>query len=222
LFRTVWDRRRLVEEGILLLAGFMMVLALLPVTAFWPRYFHSFVALLILWGGKGADELYHWSHDTVASILQKDVPKRVGLTVQGIAIFLVFALSLRGVLGENEFRESMHTDRKTAGVWLAQHSPGPKWVMDTSLIPAYYAGGNLMYLPFCSSDVAVRYIVKKRPNFIVLLEYPKNSLPYLAQWFDQGIPDKRAELIYDRGNRDHERIKIYHWNDEPARSVEIQ
>jgi 4-amino-4-deoxy-L-arabinose transferase-like glycosyltransferase len=218
LFRTVWDRRRLVEEGILLLAGFMMVLALLPVTAFWPRYFHSFMALLLLWGGKGADELYHWSHDTVASILQKDVPKRVGLTVQGIAIFLVFALSLWGVLGENEFRESMHTDRKTAGVWLAQHAPGPKWVMDTSLIPAYYAGGNLMYLPFCSSDVAVRYIVKKRPNFIVLLEYPKNSLPYLAQWFDQGIPDKRAELIYDQGSGGHERIKIYHWNDDPAQN----
>lgn len=213
LFRAPWDRRRLVNEGILLLAGSMMVFVLLPVTAFWPRYFHSFMALLILWGANGVNEIYHWSHDTLAlSFSQSEIPGRVASTVQLLAIVLVFALSLKAVAGESEFREQMMPERKTAGVWLRQHQPNAKWLMDTSLIPAYYAGGNLMYLPFCNSDVALRYIVKKKPDVIVLLENSKHSLPYLAQWFDNGIPDKRAELIYDQGGNNNERIKIYRWN----------
>jgi len=212
LLRTAWDRRRLVNEGILLVSGLTMVLVLLSVQAFWPRFFHPFMALLLLWGGKGADELYHWSHDTVASIsLQRGIPKRAGITVQWIAIVLVFALSLRAVLGEMEFRDEMLTDRKTAGQWLAQHWPGPKWVMATSLIPAYYADGSLMYLPYASSDLALRYIAKKKPDFIVLLEYSEREPPYLAQWFEQGIPDQSAELIYDEGDSQHERVKIYRW-----------
>ncbi len=213
LFRAPWDRRRLVNEGILLLAGSMMVFVLLPVTAFWPRYFHSFMALLILWGANGVNEIYHWSHDTLAlSFSQSEIPGRVASTVQWLAIVLVFALSLKAVVGESEFREQMMPERKTAGVWLGQHQPNARWLMDTSLIPAYYAGGNLMYLPFCNSDVALRYMVKKKPDVIVLLENSKHSLPYLAQWFDNGIPDKRAELIYDQGGNNHERIKIYRWN----------
>ena len=35
--------------------------------------------------------------------------------------------------------------------------------------------------------------------------------PYSAAWFDQGIPDPRAELIYDEGTPAGERIKIYRW-----------
>jgi len=110
-----------------------------------------------------------------------------------------------------EFRDEMLTDRKTAGQWLAQHWPGPKWVMATSLIPAYYADGSLMYLPYASSDLALRYIAKKKPDFIVLLEYSEREPPYLAQWFEQGIPDQSAELIYDEGDSQHERVKIYRW-----------
>jgi hypothetical protein len=68
-----------------------------------------------------------------------------------------------------------------------------------------------MYLPFASSDPALRYIAKKKPDFIVLLEDTKLSRPYLAKWFDEGIPDKRAELIYDVGDSHHVRIKIYRW-----------
>jgi len=81
------------------------------------------------------------------------------------------------------------------------------------LIPTYYANGSLMYLPYASSDLALRYIAKEKPDFIVLLEYAKGELPYLAQWFDHGIPDQSAELIYDQGDRQHERVKIYRWRD---------
>jgi hypothetical protein len=119
-------------------------------------------------------------------------------------------------MGNSEFREAMRTDRKVAGQWLAQHSPRPKWVMDTSLL-TYYAGAGLMYLPYCSSNIALRYIAEKKPDFIVLLRDSRKSTPYLAQWFDEGIPDPRAKLIYDKGDRSRERVKVYRWDDRSAR-----
>ncbi len=73
-----------------------------------------------------------------------------------------------------------------------------------------------MYLPFASSAVSLRYISQKKPDFIVLLEFTKRSLPYLTDWFDHGIPDRRAELIYDETGRNYERVKIYKWRDAQA------
>jgi 4-amino-4-deoxy-L-arabinose transferase-like glycosyltransferase len=215
LLPIVWDRRQLIHEGIFLLSGLSMVLALLSVQAFYSRFFNPFMALLLLWGSKGTEELYHWSHDWFALISAKpEFPRVAGFVVQCTAVFLVLALSLRAVPVDFEFREPMLTERKTSGRWLAQHWPGPKSIMSSSSIPAYYAGGNLMYLPYAPSDLALRYISKKKPDFIVLLELRKPYPPYLAQWFERGIPDQAAKLIYDQSDG-HERAKIYRWVSDP-------
>jgi 4-amino-4-deoxy-L-arabinose transferase-like glycosyltransferase len=213
LLRTAWDRRRVVNEGILLITGLVIMLTLLTVRGGWMlRYFYFFMGLLLLWAGKGAEELYNWSHCTLSSLsAPRNVPRFVSLAVQWLVVFLVIAISLKGVPKEDEFFYATLTERKVAGQWLAEHSTGPQWIMSQSMIPAYYAGGKFMFLPFASSDIALRYISKKKPDLLVLLEYEKKSRPYLAQWFDEGIPDPRAELIYDEGDSHHERIKIYRW-----------
>jgi len=218
LLGTAWDRRRVVNEGILLVTGLVIVLTLLPIRGGWMlRYFYSFMGLLLLWAGKGAEELYLWGHGTLSSFsLPRYIPRLVGFAIQCTVIFSMIALSLKGVPKESEFFYAALPERKMAGQWLAEHSPGPKWIMDVSVIPAYYAGGKFMYLPFASSDLALRYISKKKPDLIVLLEHQKESRPYLAQWFDEGIPDQRAELIYDEGDSRHERIKIYRWRTDPV------
>jgi hypothetical protein len=83
--------------------------------------------------------------------------------------------------------------------------------MGLTLIPPYYAGAAMTYLPYASGDLALRYVAKARPDFIVLEEEMKIELPYLAAWFDNGIPDARARLVYDEGGPGRERIKIYRW-----------
>jgi 4-amino-4-deoxy-L-arabinose transferase-like glycosyltransferase len=215
LLRTPWDHQRVVKEGILICCtGLVMVLALLTLQWLWPRYFHSLLGLLLLWAGKGAEELYHWSHDTVAGFAASDrLPKIVGLAVQWTAVLAVIATSLSTVPKDPEFEQFGLTERKMAGQWIAQQSPAQPWVMSSSLIPAYYANGNFMYLPYSSSETALRYISKKKPDFLVLNEYPRTSLPYLTTWFDAGIPDSRAVMVYDHGEPDHERVKIYRWSE---------
>jgi 4-amino-4-deoxy-L-arabinose transferase-like glycosyltransferase len=218
LVRSPWDRKRLMNEGILLLSVVIMVLTLLSVQSLPPRYYHSIVGILLLWTAKGADELYDWARNTFAVLsMKKRVPRLAGLSVQWTAVFLLFALSLRSVIGNSEFGEAMRTDRKVVGQWLAQQSPRPKWVMDTSLLTTYYSGAGLMYLPYSSSNIALHYIAEKHPDFIVLLQDSRRSTPYLAQWFDKGIPDHRAELIYDKGDTRGERVKVYRWDDRSGR-----
>lgn len=84
--------------------------------------------------------------------------------------------------------------------------------MDEPLIPAYYAGKGFMSLPFAPLGVALRYISEKGPTFLIVrLEDRKKSRPYLARWFDEGIPEQRAELICYQVVPHRERLKIHRW-----------
>ena len=56
-------------------------------------------------------------------------------------------------------------------------------------------------------------MAKKKPAYIVLHSVGKSDLPYTAQWFDEGIPDRRATLVYSEGTAPAEQIKIYKWVD---------
>jgi hypothetical protein len=212
---SVRDRRQRFYQGILLLSALSVVLALLSVREFYPRFFHPFMGLLLLWASKGAEQLYDWSCNWFPFVFRKPGLSQIsGLVLPYAAVFLVLAVSFRAVRKQPEFKQPMLTERKISGQWLARESPGSKSIMSSSSIPAYYAGGSLMYLPYTSSAVALRYIYKKKPDFIVLLELRKRSLPYLAQWFDRGIPDQSAKLIYDQSDG-QERVKIYRWAGEP-------
>jgi hypothetical protein len=83
--------------------------------------------------------------------------------------------------------------------------------MDMNLQVAYYAGADLMYLPYADSDLALRYVVKRNPDFIVLTGGGYRGNPYAVKWFAEGIPSPNAHLIYDQPRPGGEHIKIYRW-----------
>lgn len=209
LLRSPWDRRRLVREGLLVTSGAVTVLALASVQDFWFRYYYSFMGLMLVWGAKGADELGDWGERTVTALGGAGV--RAGRVLAVAAAAAVCLVALRALPRESEFVESRQLQARAAGVWLAAHAPGPKWIMGTSLLPAYYAGGDMKYLPYGGSELALRYVALEQPDFIILMERAKTELAYYAQWFDAGIPDPRAQLVYDEGTPPQERIKIYRW-----------
>ena len=80
------------------------------------------------------------------------------------------------------------------------------------------------FLDCAEEGTALRYIEKRRPDYIVLLGAEPGLLPYTAKWFRDGIPDNRAVLVYDEGTATSygtgtssiERIKIYRWADRAA------
>jgi hypothetical protein len=81
------------------------------------------------------------------------------------------------------------------------------------LIP-YYSGGVLMALPYADSELAVRYIQRQKPDFVVLATHgTRDLMPYFEDWLTKGLPDRRAKLIYKVGNTPDERVVIYEWHD---------
>ena len=214
LFRSPWDRARVVREGVLLGTGTLLVLVLLTVQALWFRYFFSLLGVLLIWGARGATELAAWVQQTLEGLSLRRSPAAIsGSAVAAGAIVLLLGWSARALPSEPQYAESLNWERARAGRWLAGQEPKPVWVMDQGLQVAYYAGANLMFLPYADSALALRYVAKRRPDYIVLLGRARAGLPYTTGWFDRGIPDPRARLVYDEGRAPAEEVKIYRWVD---------
>jgi hypothetical protein len=98
---------------------------------------------------------------------------------------------------------------KAAGEWLRTNSTGPLRILDSSTIVPFHAKASHFWLPCCDEKAALRYIDNKNINVVVVRKSEAEAPPYLKNWFENGIPDPRAELVHavDIGNR--ESIKIY-------------
>ena len=84
--------------------------------------------------------------------------------------------------------------------------------MDASTILAFHARASYVPFPYSNSSLALKYIEKKGINFIVLREEWLSPAPYIKDWLENGVPDRRAQLIYcEKSQRG--RILIYKWND---------
>ena len=191
LFRTAWSRQRLCIDGLLVVYALVFVLVLLTVQALWFRYFYAVLATMLFWAAKGADEVRDWSQATIRSIAGRNTfATAAGEGLKWLALLLVLLVSLRNVPYVSQFHESLNRERKEAGLWLARQAPGHKWVMDMNLQVAYYAGADLMYLPYADSDLALRYVVKRNPDYIVLTGGATRGNPYTVTWFQEGIPSR--------------------------------
>jgi hypothetical protein len=82
-----------------------------------------------------------------------------------------------------------------AGEWLRTISNGPIRILDSSAIISFHAKASLFWLPCCDEKTALRYIDKSAIDFIVVRDSSIESCPYLKKWVDDGITDRRWELI---------------------------
>jgi 4-amino-4-deoxy-L-arabinose transferase-like glycosyltransferase len=213
LFGAAWDRRQAALNGVLLAMVGMVALTLFTAPVPYFRLFYPLVGPLLIWAGKGADDLRIWGGATVASLSHNErVVHTGGAVLKWAAIGLLLMVSLRALPNLGQFKDSLAWERARVGRWLAPQLRGHTWVMDTGVQVAYYAGADMIYLPRATSDLALRYIAARQPSFIVLHSgTTEGALAYAPRWFDSGIPDKRAILVYDQGAPPQERIKIYRW-----------
>jgi hypothetical protein len=102
-------------------------------------------------------------------------------------------------------------------LWLQEHASGPRRkIMGTGTAIPYYSRGDLWYLPYADSSLALRYIKKRNPDYVVL---QGNSRPYLREWIRDGIPDQNAALIYKTGRSIEDALVIYKWRNDSSFSV---
>jgi hypothetical protein len=101
---------------------------------------------------------------------------------------------------------------KQAGLWLGSRLPQPRRVSAIEGRIAYYANTTLIIFPYADSATVLRYLEAKPVDYIVLDSQNVRSNPTFGQWYENGIPDHRAGLVFEstEGTEDH--VRIYSWN----------
>ena len=216
LFREAWSRQRLIQEGFLLLVLCFFVALVLQVHGLQFRYAFPVLPFLILWAAKGMEELSKWVKTTTISAGFGSLggAKRIENAVRWALGIAVLALAVAGTRDVGEFEQAnpRHLSVKQAGLWLRGYAPGPKRIMDLGAVIPYYASGSLVDLPYTDSATALRYVARKKPDFIVLNgQWSVQARPYLAEWIENGIPDPRAKLVWHTGDKLEEKVAIYRW-----------
>lgn len=215
LFRRPWDQRRAVWEGVLLAVALGHLCLLLALHAVLFRYMFPLVPLSLLWVSKGIDEAAWWGLGTARRTVPLwRLPARWLDT--GIRCVLIVALLLLAVWGvrwgplEDQGPKTLLL--KDVGTWLGHYRLGPKRVMTVHGQIPYYSGGTFLPMPYAEASLALRYVHRKRPDFIVLIREESYMAPYLKQWLEEGIPDLAATLIFRAGGTSPVGVAIYEWH----------
>lgn len=215
LFRRHWTRELTKYQAMLLVMVLLQTLALLwKATNFRTRYYSVFLPILIVWAAKGVIEVSRWARTTVLMFTERTgISERVGGLVRWASTGALLVLAGLAVSHLGEVRTFGPESRiySDAGAWLKSVSPGAKTVMDGNSSVAFHAGASYVSFPECDSAVAVRYVDKKKIDFIVLRtgDIPKRR--YYQDWLQDGIPDRRAQLVYSRRTATFG-VLIFRWN----------
>jgi 4-amino-4-deoxy-L-arabinose transferase-like glycosyltransferase len=224
LFRRSWDRVRTGKEMFVFsLVGYaLMILMLAHVILF--RYVMLLFPFLLIWASNGLKELADWAQQTAGALASRKASsqERIGRAAWWgtcsvtILLFVVFGIAGTRYLPEINEGFSENLVVKRAGEWLKQQAPGPKKIMDVSSYVPYYADGSLAGLPEAPADLALRYIDKVNPDFVVLWADYAFRRRYIRDWIEHGIPSPKAELIYTAGEKEGKKLVIYKWRHDSA------
>jgi len=67
--------------------------------------------------------------------------------------------------------------------------------MGLRLAPAYYAEGEIVYLPWADENRALRFIAGIAPDYLMVRATDRDALPYGPKWLDEGIAHPCAEAV---------------------------
>jgi 4-amino-4-deoxy-L-arabinose transferase-like glycosyltransferase len=214
LFREAWDPERAIQESVLLLMFTFALMLAISVHLLQFRYSLPLLPLLLVWSSKGIEELSTWVLSTAAQLRLRLSGRWLAgvLQVGAVALTVALPMTMTRYIGDVQEGGARRLALKSAGLWIKNHHPGSKTIMDADVtaIP-YYAQATMMVLPYADAPLALRYIHKKSPDFVVLASDTANLRPYITEWLEHGIPDSDATMVYKAGNPPDEQVVVYRW-----------
>ncbi|MBI3775485.1 MAG: glycosyltransferase family 39 protein [Gammaproteobacteria bacterium] len=220
-FRHAWTPTRLRGELVVGLIGGYVLAIFMMVHIIWFRYTMPFFPFLIVWASNGAQEFCTWCEQTATGLCTapsrlREFAERWTWRSACFGLISVFAaLGYVGAKYNSDLTQGYGEYRvlKDAGLWLRDYAPNTKKVvMDVSTQVAYYSGGYFGGLPNADSALALRYLEKKAPDFIVIWSGSLEKRPYLKDWLEHGIPSPHAQLVHEAVLGADNRVKIYRWH----------
>ena len=219
LFATPWDIRRLRHEFILGVMGLSIVAVMVTAAHLEFRYSYPLPVILLLWAAAGIDPLVQWARRAGSSWAGR--PELLAAT-GGIGVCaLVLAFAAVGFRTNRDFQIERRgfTGIRQAGLWLGSKASKPLRIAGFEGRIAYYANGTLIVFPYADSATTIRYLESKHVEYVALDSLDSNAVPTLGQWFQNGVPEPGAQLVYESTQGDQDRIRIYHLVPQPVRTV---
>jgi hypothetical protein len=201
---------------------FVMLVAAAPVAAtmfvLWgdTRYYFVFVPLLCIWAANGLFEVGLWAKASIVGAGWRVLahPAFSQCFVPGLLGLAMIISPFKEVTANYEFSDSAPPTRidKNVGLWIGRQQDRPVRIMDLSLPLSYHAGAQLhLYFPYCTGDLALRYLDAAQVDYVVLRP-GKKFTKYYEDWLTQGIPDHRAELLQLPSEAAVAKFVIYRWH----------
>lgn len=217
LFRFVWSPLRLVHEFVLatmVLSIFILVLTAHHVEL---RYADPYLVLTIPWAAKGLEEFGAWAQSMAESLIPYLMPRKtlIGIAAQLAICIPMLAFSFADTRSLTEFtiEGPGYLGIKHAGLWLRNQKPEAKRIAAMNSVVPLYAQGTLVQYPYAKPAQTFRYFDSRNVNFIALEGLGTDAFPTVAEWLAHGIPDPRAQLVYDSGGPAETRIEIFRWQE---------
>jgi hypothetical protein len=213
LFFTRWWQASLFE-GLALLAFLgVQSLALLSLEYRFQRFVFPILPLFLPWAAAGAERLGYAVSRSTLSLVRVPFTARVlsSLVYTGLAVFMLI-VAYPATMEVGELSQARERHLKQAGEWIRVNSERDQpRVAAYGTVIAYYANGSLSNLPFAPQPLALKYLHRNRPDFIVVRSDDVRQTPYAADWLNRGIPDRCAvpgTTVLGEGGVV---VKIWHW-----------
>jgi hypothetical protein len=224
LFGSAWNAKRFRHEFVLLVMGLSLVVLMATAAHLEHRYSYPVPVILLLWAAAGLVAFSDWFFRT-SDFWGEKWKRASGLAREFVAVGLIFLLTVFAFVGvRTDHYFTMEREGfsgiKQAGLWLGSRVPQPRRISAIEGRVAYYANTTLIIFPYADSATVVRYLEAKPVDYIVLDSQNVRSNPTFGQWYENGIPDHRARLVFEstEGTEDH--VRIYSWNAAASTSAE--
>jgi hypothetical protein len=97
-------------------------------------------------------------------------------------------------------------------LWILAQPKKRPLVMSANAVVPYYAEGDLSLFPWNESSIALRFIHKRRPDYLVLRTAERSHAPYIESWLANGIPDPCAKEIHRMVEEPGRDLVVYRWD----------
>ncbi|MBV8901742.1 MAG: glycosyltransferase family 39 protein [Verrucomicrobia bacterium] len=202
-----------------LAGGALLALLFVPTQrVFQDRYLVSFLPPMLIWSAGGIAIMSAWIGEKAVArgwvAAAGRTRRRVEVAASVLPAALLILLPLSTLRGTSEFGQGWGDSHvaKQVGLWLKGHLSGQHArVMDLTPTVAYYSGSTMACFPWTTPDKALAYIESKKIDYLVLPSRADETIPYLASWIKDGIPDKRATAIHRAQDRGGGEIVVYRW-----------
>jgi hypothetical protein len=217
-FSRRWRGQSAILRLYLALVSAAPVIATLLVLWGDSRYYFIFIPFLCIWAANGLFEVSLWIGAAIEVKRWGGFARHESFqwVVSGMLGTAIIIGTLKPAVSLYEFSDSAMSARidKQLGKWLGNRQNHGIRVMDLSLPLSYHADAQQhVYFPYCTADLALRYLDAAKVDYIVLRR-GKKFTRYYEDWLTNGIPDRRAELLQLQSIPGAENYSIYTWHRE--------